>query len=202
MPISQNAELNLNGDWAVKLKENPALFFDINAETTISIEDHQGLEKNQWNLAGFLIEQTHKYYLNKIKPLKKDIIYYRGCVIVYTMTLIALSLILKKAFLSLVPDLLVLLLLLVIIVNCLGLISNIKKSKNLHQLIVSLGNSDLFIINSIRKGLLYFNVDKTAKIIFIKNNDIILEQIWQDSFFSFDAVEREKWRKFFPKNKK
>lgn len=200
MSISQNAKLSLDGDWATKLKENPALFFDINAETTISIEDHQGLEKNRWNLAGFLIEQTHKYYLSKIKPLKKDIIYHRGCVIVYTITLIALSLILKKAFLSSTPDLLVLLLLLIIIVNCFGLISNIKQSKNLHQLITSLGNSDLFIINSLKKGLLYFNVDKAAKIIYIKNKDVILEQIWQDSFFSFDTVEREKWRKFFPKN--
>lgn len=41
------AELNLSGDWLIKLKENPALFFDLNAETTISMEDHCEMEKNQ-----------------------------------------------------------------------------------------------------------------------------------------------------------
>ena len=29
MSISQNAELNLNGDWAVKLKENPEIALEI-----------------------------------------------------------------------------------------------------------------------------------------------------------------------------
>lgn len=166
------------------------------------MEDHCEMEKNQWNLAAYLIKQAHKYYLSKIKPLQKDISYHQGCLIFYSITLIVLLFFLEEAFLLLIPDLLTLLLIILIIVNCLALISNIKRIKDLKRVISALGSGDIFIINSLQKVILYLSTSNTAKIISIRQSEIILEQIWQDSFFSFDAVEREKWRKLFPKQKK